>query len=81
MNFETGYLLQRMEEYTGIAILAINLRQSLDTAFLRRIRFIVEFPFPVNEEREDIWGVEFPSPKKKPWDMVWRRFRRVLRKS
>jgi SpoVK/Ycf46/Vps4 family AAA+-type ATPase len=68
-NIEINYLLQRMEEYRGIAILATNLRQSLDKAFLRRIRFVVEFPFPANERR------------KKLWDMVWRWFRRILKKA
>ena len=45
-NIEIGYLLQKMEEYEGIAILATNLRQNLDDAFLRRLHSIVEFPFP-----------------------------------
>ena len=45
-NIETSYLLQKMEEYEGVVILATNLRENLDEAFTRRIRFIVEFPFP-----------------------------------
>ncbi len=45
-NMEISYLLQKMEEYEGIVILATNLRQNLDQAFLRRLHFIVEFPFP-----------------------------------
>jgi SpoVK/Ycf46/Vps4 family AAA+-type ATPase len=45
-NIELGYLLQRMEEYEGVAILATNLRQNLDDAFVRRLRFIVEFRSP-----------------------------------
>jgi hypothetical protein len=54
-NIETSYLLQRMEEYEGIAILASNLRQNMDEAFLRRLRFLVEFPFPDVDERLQIW--------------------------
>jgi ATP-dependent 26S proteasome regulatory subunit len=59
-NIEIGYLLQRMEEYEGIAILATNLRQNVDEAFVRRLRFIVEFPFPDEEHRRRIWDVTFP---------------------
>src|SRR5207247_6142077 len=59
-NIEVGYLLQRMEEYEGIAILATNLRQNVDEAFVRRLRFIVEFPFPDEEHRRRIWEVTFP---------------------
>jgi SpoVK/Ycf46/Vps4 family AAA+-type ATPase len=59
-NIEVSYLLQKMEEYEGIAILATNLRQNMDEAFLRRMQFIVEFPFPDEESRGRIWGVLFP---------------------
>ncbi len=59
-NIEVGYLLQKMEEYEGIAILATNLRQHLDEAFVRRMQFIVEFPFPDEEHRRRIWEVTFP---------------------
>ncbi|SDR60360.1 AAA+-type ATPase, SpoVK/Ycf46/Vps4 family [Rhizobiales bacterium GAS113] len=59
-NIEIGYLLQKMEEYEGIAILATNLRQNLDDAFLRRLQSIVEFPFPDEEYRRCIWEVTFP---------------------
>jgi Winged helix domain, variant/ATPase family associated with various cellular activities (AAA) len=55
-NIETSYLLQRMEEYEGIAILATNLRQNMDEAFLRRLRLIVEFPFPDAASRLRIWS-------------------------
>ncbi len=54
-NIEISYLLQRMEEYDGIVILATNLRANLDEAFLRRMRAIVEFPFPEAEDRLRIW--------------------------
>jgi hypothetical protein len=60
-NIEVGYLLQRMDEFDGTAILATNLRQNLDEAFTRRIRFIVEFPFPDEEQRYHIWQVTFPK--------------------
>jgi SpoVK/Ycf46/Vps4 family AAA+-type ATPase len=59
-NIEIGYLLQKMEEYEGIAILATNLRQNIDEAFVRRIGAIVEFPFPDEEYRRHIWEVIFP---------------------
>ena len=45
-NVEVSYLLQRMEAYRGLAILTTNLKSSLDTAFMRRLRFVVDFPFP-----------------------------------
>jgi ATP-dependent 26S proteasome regulatory subunit len=54
-NIEISYLLQRMEEYDGIVVLATNLRANLDEAFLRRMRAIVEFPFPEEEDRLGIW--------------------------
>ncbi len=59
-NIEIGYLLQKMEEYEGVAILATNLRQNLDEAFARRMHSIVEFPFPDEEQRRRIWEVTFP---------------------
>jgi len=60
-NIEVSYLLQRMESYTGLAILTTNLKTSLDTAFQRRLRFIVQFTFPDTEQREAIWRSVFPS--------------------
>jgi ATP-dependent 26S proteasome regulatory subunit len=60
-NIEVGYLLQKMEEYEGVAILATNFRQNIDEAFLRRLHFIVEFPFPDYEYRRRIWQVVFPQ--------------------
>jgi SpoVK/Ycf46/Vps4 family AAA+-type ATPase len=59
-NIEVGYLLQKMEEYEGIAILATNLRQNMDEAFVRRLHFIVEFAFPDEASRQRIWQVTFP---------------------
>jgi SpoVK/Ycf46/Vps4 family AAA+-type ATPase len=64
-NIETSYLLQRMEEYDGMAILATNLHKNMDEAFVRRMHFTVEFPFPdaANRQRiwEKIWPVETPQ--------------------
>jgi len=60
-NIETSYLLQKMEEYEGIVILATNLRENMDEAFTRRLRFIVEFPFPDESSRLLIWKTHFPA--------------------
>jgi SpoVK/Ycf46/Vps4 family AAA+-type ATPase len=54
-NIEVAYLLQRMEAFSGLAILSTNFRGNLDEAFLRRLRFVVEFPKPDADGREDIW--------------------------
>ncbi|KPC51531.1 ATP-binding protein [Amantichitinum ursilacus] len=59
-NLEVSYLLQRIETYRGLAILTTNLKQSIDTAFQRRLRFIVQFPFPDTEARSAIWSRVFP---------------------
>jgi hypothetical protein len=59
-NVEVSYLLQKMEAYRGLAILTTNLKNHLDTAFLRRIRFIVQFPFPDVAQRIEIWRRVFP---------------------
>ncbi|WP_297156170.1 ATP-binding protein, partial [Thermogemmatispora sp.] len=59
-NIEVGYLLQRMETYRGLAILTTNLKHALDPAFLRRLRFIVHFPFPDVAMRLEIWRRIFP---------------------
>jgi ATP-dependent 26S proteasome regulatory subunit len=59
-NIEINYLLQRMEEYRGLAILATNMKSHLDQAFLRRLRFVVEFRFPNVELRRRIWQKSFP---------------------
>ncbi|MFW5778687.1 MAG: ATP-binding protein [Coleofasciculus sp.] len=60
-NVEVSYLLQRMEAYQGLAILTTNLKESLDQAFLRRIRFIVKFPYPDAASRAKIWEKIFPK--------------------
>ena len=60
-NIEVNYLLQRLESFRGLAILATNMKGALDSAFLRRIRFVVNFPFPGLAEREAIWASVFPA--------------------
>jgi len=60
-NIEVSYLLQRIEAYRGLAVLTTNRRDALDTAFLRRIRFIVDFPFPEAAQRAEIWRRVFPA--------------------
>ena len=59
-NIEINYLLQRIEAYRGLAILATNMKSALDRAFLRRLRFIVNFPFPSQSERKRLWQKVFP---------------------
>ena len=60
-NIEISYLLQKMEEYEGISILATNLKKNMDDAFLRRLHFLVEFPFPDEKYRYRIWKNIFPQ--------------------
>jgi SpoVK/Ycf46/Vps4 family AAA+-type ATPase len=60
-NIEISYLLQRMEEYEGIVILATNLRKNMDDAFVRRMHFTVEFPFPDERNRRHIWEKIWPD--------------------
>jgi AAA+ superfamily predicted ATPase len=60
-NIEVNYLLQKLEEHSGITILATNLAQNIDDAFIRRIHFSIEFPFPDEEHRLRIWEKAFPA--------------------
>lgn len=60
-NLEVSYLLQRMEAYRGVAILTTNHRSAIDEAFLRRLGFVLEFPFPDQPLREELWRKAFPS--------------------
>ena len=62
-NLETAYLLSRLERFEGLAILATNLRQNIDTAFLRRLEFIVDFEEPGAAERERLWHKHIPDRK------------------
>ena len=59
-NIEVNYLLQRVEQYEGVVVLATNLQRNLDDAFLRRLQEVVEFPFPDEALREKIWSGHFP---------------------
>lgn len=59
-NIEVSYLLQRMEAYRGLAILATNLKGHLDAAFLRRLRYVIDIPFPDARNRRTIWEKAFP---------------------
>jgi hypothetical protein len=60
-NVETGYLLQRIDAFTGVSVLATNRRKDLDEAFTRRLRYIIEFPVPGADERRAIWDGVFPA--------------------
>jgi len=60
-NFEINYLLQRMEAFSGLAILATNMKTALDHAFMRRLRFVVSFAFPGLPERKRIWQQALPE--------------------
>ena len=60
-NVETSFLLQRMEEYDGLVILATNMRQNMDEAFVRRLHFMVEVPLPGAADRRRIWEQIWPS--------------------
>jgi AAA+ superfamily predicted ATPase len=70
-NIEIGYLLQRMEEYEGVVILATNFRRNMDEAFVRRLHFTVEFPFPNEDDRHRIWERIWPqdTPKSSALDL------------
>ena len=60
-NIEVSYLLERMERFKGLAILATNRRKDLDEAFMRRLRYVIEFPIPDAEQREQMWRQGFPE--------------------
>jgi len=60
-NMETSFLLQKMEEYDGLTVLASNFAQNLDEAFTRRIQYIVKFPFPDAVQREQLWRSAIPA--------------------
>ena len=60
-NAQTAYLLQKMEEYDGIIILATNFMQNFDEAFKRRLKFVVDFPFPDEAQRLTLWQKVFPK--------------------
>ena len=60
-NIETNYLLQKIDEFEGVVILSTNYRRNIDEAFIRRMQFIVNFPFPDAEYRLEIWKKAFPE--------------------
>jgi ATP-dependent 26S proteasome regulatory subunit len=60
-NIEVSYLLQQMESYRGLALLTTNMLENFDRAFLRRVRFVIQFPFPTLEQRAAIWQRAFPA--------------------
>ena len=72
-NIEIAYLLQKMEQFDGIAILATNLKQNLDEAFARRLTFTVNFPFPEAAERKLLWASLWPprAPRAADVDLEW----------
>jgi len=61
-NIEVAYLLQKMEAYPGAVILATNFRRNIDDAFVRRLDFVIDFPFPEAEDRRRIWARVLPDP-------------------
>lgn len=71
-NIEISYLLQRMEAYDGVTILATNLRANLDEAFTRRLQFAVDFPFPEEADRLRIWETLFPREVPRGGDVDFR---------
>jgi AAA+ superfamily predicted ATPase len=77
-NIEVAYLLQRMEAYEGLAILTTNLRQNLDAAFVRRLRFIVDFPRPDAAAREKIWRYCLPAASHVLDDAAFRQLARRI---
>lgn len=68
-NIEVGYLLQRMEEYEGVAILATNLRKNMDEAFVRRLHFTLDLPFPDHADRHRIWQGIWPHDTPRDTDI------------
>jgi SpoVK/Ycf46/Vps4 family AAA+-type ATPase len=77
-NIEVSYLLQRMEEYEGMVILATNLRKNMDEAFVRRLHFAIDFPFPTEADRrriwEGLWPADLPRAADLDLDFMARRF-------
>jgi AAA+ superfamily predicted ATPase len=77
-NIEINYLLQKMEEHEGVVILATNFRKNMDDAFVRRLHFTVEFPFPNEADRrriwERIWPKETPQSAELDFEFMARRF-------
>ena len=72
-NLEVNYLLQRMETYNGVTLLATNLEQGIDEAFKRRVRFTIQFDVPEPHERERLWRSMFPPEVRVADDVDWKR--------
>ncbi len=70
-NMEAAYLLQKMEEYDGVVILATNFAQNIDEAFRRRLKFRIDFNFPGKEERRQLWQNVFPKQVPIDEDVDW----------
>ncbi len=70
-NLEISYLLERMERFKGLAILATNRKKDLDEAFLRRLRYIVDFPLPDAAERRKIWRQVIPGVRRQLGRSTW----------
>jgi hypothetical protein len=70
-NLEVGYLLQRIETYRGLVILASNLRDEMDPAFMRRFQLILHFPRPMEPERRRLWHLAFENTAGTPADLDW----------
>lgn len=70
-NVEVAYLLQQVEEYDGVCILATNLIGNIDAAFMRRMTYVVRFPFPDRELREQIFRRKFPAEAPLAEDIDW----------
>jgi len=72
-NIEVAYLLQKMERFDGLAVLATNLKQNLDEAFARRLTFTVNFPFPEQSDRRRLWEALWPplAPRADDVDLDW----------
>src|SRR4051812_21901824 len=68
-NIEVAYLLQKMEGYPGAVILATNFRRNIDDAFVRRLDFVIDFPFPEAEDRRRIWERVLPAEAPKADDI------------
>ena len=62
-NLETSYILQRLDSFDGLAVLATNLRQNIDAAFVRRMDFVIEFPLPDGASRLDLWKLHLPPER------------------
>jgi SpoVK/Ycf46/Vps4 family AAA+-type ATPase len=68
-NMEVNYLLQRIEQFKGLVVLATNFQKNLDDAFLRRLQYVIEFPYPDEDARQQIWKRHFPGNAPRDTDL------------